>query len=234
MRSVSGLALARHAMMVLWQNNKHQPDNQPTQCAHRLGHVKWSHIFMLMERDIKESWHKTKQTIERPCKIIFDFDLLDSNDLCEPVARIRSRYEMTANCPDLFHFVEIPWREVSSGCHYCDQLFSHRQSSRETEVHQRIQRGSFRTYIGSPEDPCVQSSKSDEVSWKPGASIPLLHRGSFNCTLGTPSHWAPNIKTSLCHAHHTWFTDDGQKFLFSWGSVDCEGVSQSSSKECQH
>ena len=27
MRSVSGLALARHAMMVLWQNNKHQPDN---------------------------------------------------------------------------------------------------------------------------------------------------------------------------------------------------------------
>ena len=78
---------------------------------------------MLMERDIKESWHKTKQTIERPCKIIFDFDLLDSNDLCEPVARIRSRYEMTANCPDLFHFVEIPWREVSSGCYYCDQIF---------------------------------------------------------------------------------------------------------------
>ena len=158
MRSVSGLALARHAMMVLWQNNKHQPDNQPTrQPSAHTGLGMWSYIFMLMERDIKESWHKTKQTIERPCKIIFDIDLLDSNDLCEPVARIRSRYEMTANCPDLFHFVEIPWREVSSGCYYCDQLFSHRQSSREPEVHQRIQRGSFRTYIGSPEDPCVQS-----------------------------------------------------------------------------
>ena len=112
---------------------------------------------MLMERGIKGSWHKTRQTIERPCKRIFDLDLIDSNDLRDLVARIRSRDEMTANGPDLFHFVEIPWREVSSGCYHCDQLFSHRQSSRETEVHQRIQRGSFRTYIGSPEDPCVHS-----------------------------------------------------------------------------